>query len=711
MIAPAVPASPDDPSVQAFAQALFACFDQADADVALRGFRDEARKAADLAGRAGMPGGPHPLVGVAAMLVSRAMLRSGRGTDVLPFLAELAARAYDGPREPTPAECLDTLTARYAGLWIPLIEAAVMQGRIVEAAGMLVRFHRDTRTGRPPWLRDDPWHIAIERDARAAPFGPFFYDAAWALRQQEAVEARDAGHPVLDRRRETVRQFEALFLQNALVCGEPARALPLMDRRLPDYLEGPIADGEHFGFNAGCVLAGLGRYDEALAVARAQARRGYGLMWRYNLAGAARMAWTQAMRQNEYLGPLAETDAYRSFLRDEVIAAPPDLQDPAQVPLAFAEYGVLGGKARKRCFVSRRFIEPGQPIVRLRCLFGTRCADRLEIAARDAFDGSGWAASLAALETDAIPLPLLFPPPGRFRPTLGSPAIAAFWHDVGRDPDGLDLGRAARLIADHAPPPIRHEWVKGGMPGHRELAFEPFGGDAGHGDAPNLVWRLVKAGLEKPLLERCAALPQAKADKVFAMLATFGFDSLRRAAADHFGLPDLPSTMETVFKTRPSLADHLALADFGAQHLRFRKGLAAAMRDYALPLYSNCHPGVDWYLQGLTQYALARGCHLLFFLIHHPEDDAVLATMLETGWLPNSVGSGAYDAYGNSRPFFVRTVALHLALHAPGRLDAFLGRDWIARWCDTSRDRETFRLVKSLSQPARRRRAGAPDPS
>ena len=34
-------------------------------------------------------------------------------------------------------------------------------------------------------------------------------------------------------------------------------------------------------------------------------------------------------------------------------------------------------------------------------------------------------------------------------------------------------------------------------------------------------------------------------------------------------------------------------------------------------------------LQDLEHFSLGGGCQLLYFLIHHPEDDEVLATMIE----------------------------------------------------------------------------------
>jgi hypothetical protein len=122
------------------------------------------------------------------------------------------------------------------------------------------------------------------------------------------------------------------------------------------------------------------------------------------------------------------------------------------------------------------------------------------------------------------------------------------------------------------------------------------------------------------------------------------------------------------------------------------------MQAYALHLYSNYHPGVDWFLQDLEHFSRGRGCQLLYFLIHHPEDDEVLATMIEKEWLPDTVSRGGYDAYGNARRFYYRAALFNRMLHAPGRLDFWLRDDWVTSYCKSAKDRETRRFAEQWSK-------------
>jgi len=82
--------------------------------------------------------------------------------------------------------------------------------------------------------------------------------------------------------------------------------------------------------------------------------------------------------------------------------------------------------------------------------------------------------------------------------------------------------------------------------------------------------------------------------------------------------------------------------------------------------------------------------HLLFFLIHHPEDDRVFSTMIERGWVPQGIGSGGFDAYNNAGEFYVRAAAMHSMIHVPERLDYWL------QYCnkESVMGRETLRLVE-----------------
>jgi hypothetical protein len=261
----------------------------------------------------------------------------------------------------------------------------------------------------------------------------------------------------------------------------------------------------------------------------------------------------------------------------------------------------------------------------------------------------------------------------------------------------IDITRAVAIIADSDPPAIRRTWVKGLEPKDKyQLAFEPWAGDSGHGEPLTLVWILIKAGYRDQLLEQAVHLPSLQADKIFAMLASFDDEVLRHAAARHFALPDFPTIMETVFASHLTLKQHIAIAEFGHKHPRYRAALALAMRSYGLHIYSNYRPTVDWSLAGLEHFTLAHGCQLLFFFIHHPEDEPVLAQMVNTGWLPDGVSTGGYDAYSNTASFYYRAASFYIGLNQAPKFADWMGRPWIADRLTMAKDRETFRLLGKL---------------
>lgn len=685
MSAPSAP----DAEIQRFAAALRACLDSADADAALIAFRGEIGRVAALPRRGGFLGGgaPHALAGMAAMLVAGALHRAGRAAEIEPFLAEAAAPFAAEWHVQGAEDRIRSLLGYFHFLWAPRIEAALARRDQPGLVAMLTAFQEERRhVGAAHWAFEDPLVAGLVQHPKAAAHGPFDLDPGWLLDRQAHALALGP----LDHRREQVQAFEAQFLDNALAAAEPARALPLVEARLGLYLDPAVPGRGEFGFLATCVLAALRRGDEAIAAARALARRGYHLLWRFDLDNAASLRWRQ------WLGSLVELPAYQAFLREDVIGEALDGQDPEVMPLCAVRDEIWGGKRQQRCILSGAPILPGDPVARLRRLFAANPSGDLDIAAAKAFAASGWQRSREQFDGDGIPVALLFPAPARLREHWEDPAVAAFHYDVAKDPRSLDIRRAVDLVADHAPPPIRRHWLKGKSSADRWPAFEAWAGDDGHGDAVNLVWRLIKAGYRTAILQLAEALPQEKADKLFAMLATLDDAALRDAAASYFGTPDLPAIMALAFKERLSIEEHLTLAAFADAHPRYRAAIVAAMRAYALHLYSNYHPGANWFLQGLEHFTRGHGCQLLFFLIHHPEDDAVLATMLDSMWLPEGEPTGAFDAYANARPFHLRTALFHLALHAPDRLGAWLAQDWIRERCRMAKDRDTFRLIQKL---------------
>jgi hypothetical protein len=661
---------------------IHAALASADPDAALAGLASAGAWLADL------PSPPTPPAFVGLSMIAGALIRVGRGAAVRPFLG-MAPDAYWPGRAFAPTRA--SLVGMHSVLWVPVLRAAIDAEDWLGAVDAVLAFEEATRTDPDGGHPTDADSAALIAHPAATSYGPFRFNRAWVLDLQSTVLQSGA----LDRRLEPVRDFEQIFVENALRSRQPERALPLVEGLREGYVSVGNTRGGHLEFNCICVLATLGRFEDALRRARGMMRHSDRLRWRFDLAAGERMPWTRAMGQAEWLGPLSQTQAYQTFVREEVEHTPFPVDDPAADAICAVRDDVLEGKSAKRCFLTRRLIKPGEPVVRMRRLSAHNPDESFVIVAQHAFVASGWAEARRQFHADQVPLAALFPEPRWLLRRWESPSVAAFHHDLARGA-GLDLDRAARLIAEHAPGPVRLTWLTGRYRFAR--LSDPVTGDTGHGDPVNFLWRLLKAGHAAALFERTAQ--QAQADQVFAMVATFARDDCRAAAAAHFGLPGLPAMMDRAFAERLSLDDHLALAAFGQDNPRWRSGLVAAMRAYALHLYSNGHPGVDWFLAGLEHYRLARCCNLLFFLVHHPEDDPVFSEMLARFWLPNGVSTGGFDAYGNGLPFYYRAAVLNRALHAPEELPAWLESDWMAFYCGSGKDRDTRRMVARLSRKA-----------
>lgn len=702
---------------EAFAHALRQCLEAPEPDAALISFKDEVLQAAALIGTQAHVDlrGKALISGFAAVMLARAYLRSGR-LDLMTSFLEQFALCWAIPPSPETAAGQPWLEARlsymreltepddalqyfrisYPYVYLELIAAAAVRADQADLVRLILAF--SSYRGKKHDARDQGPLVAELADLpAAAAFGPFRFDPATILDRQE--EALRLGP--LDWLLEHIQSFEALLLENALLSEQPERGLPLIDARLEALLTGPVGDDHHFVFNAICILSTLGQLERALDAARRLVRRGYGLPWRFSIerADVRPGDWTKQMRQDEWLAPLHALPAYEAFL-DEDIRAPRALPPgPAATPPCAVHDGELGGRAAKKCFVSGVKMAPGTPIVRMRRLRGISAEDNFDIADQAAFRASQWQEARTALETCTMPVSWLFPHPRGQQGSWDSPLIAEFCADVARDPGALDVDRAVMLLATFEPPPMRFLWT----PARYEWRepFAPFVGDDMHGDAARLTWRLLRTGQGPEMLRVLATLPHPQADKVFALLATFDIPEIRAAAATHFDLPDLPEIMELVFASRLTFEDHLRLADHGAAHPRFRAAMVAAMRAYALHLYSNMHVTADWFLQGLEHYAYAHGCQLLFLLIHHPQEDPVLAKVLETGWLPRS--SNTYDGYDNAAPFYLRTAMIHIALHHPEQLDTWVDSERLRAMSTMAKDRETFRLLEAYRKKQTKR--------
>lgn len=689
-------------SVAAMTADLVACLDAAEPVAALLAFRPQALR---VAGLPRLPGQydtlvPHPLAGLCAMLVSGALQQAGRGREIDPFLNQIADLFAPAHRYYRPGSNLGDFLFRFPFLNVPLLKGALAGKDQDDAISLFIRYG-DGKDAKLDWIVDDPSIAAILAHPRAHEYGPFRYDRAWVLEHQEAARALGP----MDGRLQRVVDFDQMFLESALMIGQPERGLSILGPNgQPDDAFLARAHLEHLGFNAVCLLAALGRNGEALKLARHIVRRGYRLRWRFDLKAAAGMGWTQEMRQNEWLAELAGTPDYKAFCASDIQWVQHDPNDATQTPVCSVREGNWGGKKKTKCFISRTAIMPGDAVTRIRRMRGCNGFDDFDIASKAGLRASPWQPALDEFEANSVPLARMFGLTHNCGVNWHDPDISAFHYDTVAGPETVDIARAVAIIAAHDPPPVRRTWVKGPERHDRyHLAFDPWAADCGHGEPLTLVWFLIKAGYRDSILAEVARLPAAGAGKVFAMLATFDDPVLRAAAAQHFALPELPAMMATVFASRLTLEQHLAIAAFGRDHTRYRQAIACAMQSYGLHLYSNYAPTADWALLGLEHYGMAHGCRLLLLLTHRPEDDAVLAAMIETGWLPDGVSAGAVDAYQHTAHYYYRTASLHVALDAPGRFAVWMDRSWIKTSLTMAVDRETFRLLETLSKAAKKR--------
>ncbi|WP_419898147.1 hypothetical protein [Roseomonas sp. USHLN139] len=602
-------------------------------------------------------------------LGARVLLRGGRGAEAWDWIEaaiEAYARAHPpGHRYHVWGSALGNALGGCNNLRLVVVEALIAGGRWAEAAQAMADLSAAAlRHDSPPHL--DPALL------REHPLGPLWHDLDWQMAQlcQLCAPGR------LDPRKATTWSLRADFLIVALKTGATDEARAFVERHAVEAW--PVEDRSHYGFNALCVLAHTAPEAQAVAAARELVRRGYDLLWRFDRAAVEQMPWTRATGQLDWLAPLEASAGFAALRAVQLGPAPAAIATPRPGPFKSIRRDTLGGKARKRCALSRRLIAPGEPVVRFR-LFHEQVQDAPTIAAAEAFEASELAPWRDRHEADNYaPADFARPRHRGARPSLDAPAAAAFLFDLGEGA-AFDAAAFLELITTAPVNPMRFYWLQGRA--QREAA-PPDGfwcNDAHAGDYVSLTWMMLRSGRGEEILERLRGWPTERADPVMAMLATFDRPALRAAAAAHFAAPDLPDVLSLIFQSRHGLKDVLRISAFGRDQPRFAAAMAAAMARWNLHLYSNGHPQVDWYLQDLEHYSVAHGTRLAWLFIEAPERLPVLARMLETGWLPTGVGAGGYDGYSNTSHALFRAAAMNRALLAPEEVAYWLETEWITR--------------------------------
>lgn len=636
---------------------------------------------------------PPPLWCLVLGALAHRLLAMGRAADILPMLEQASDRFAPPRRHYAYGTHLGRLMWQAPFLSVPLILGALRTGEAEDAMMQVHVYVKHSDLGRRAWTHCSEVVGDLLRDDTLAQVARLDMGVDWLLDRQ--LDARSM-LTAPDFSRERFVDFDETLLATAIAADRFADVEVIVDAHLAagDRLES-LPD-THLGFNAFCVLAALGRHDDALALAKRMMRQGYAQGWRFQDGAGKIHDWVRLMGQEKCMSGLIAMPAYIRFLESCVKSGTLSRGDPEQALLADVYDGVWSGKKPMQCKLTKTRIEPGGAVVRLRRLFDHHGVGDIEIAEAKAFRRSGWQSVRARFEANALPLAALFPGRVQQDRIAGSPKIAALWADIAQTPDALDLDRIVAAIAADVPPPRRFGWRVDANKGNCQPAFDPFAQDCGQSGVARLVWRLWKGGQMSGLLTSIATLPTAAADRLMVLIGCFDDAALRAAAARHFDLPDLPDMMALAFDSRQSLKQHRQMADFGRDNPRFRAGLVASMAADGLHLFSNYAPTIDWYLAGLTQFNLAKGSQLLWFLIHTPQDDPVLTQMLENRWLPTGTGSGGHDSYANAAHHYYRAAALHLAFNDADGFREWQKIDWMKAELTMAIDRKTLALLRQV---------------
>ncbi|ASO43750.1 hypothetical protein AGP67_23285 [Salmonella enterica subsp. enterica serovar Derby] len=572
---------------------------------------------------------------------------------------------------------------RYPALNIVLFDAACANGEWQRASAILESLGAASdEVGEYPcvgFTRTALKNVVAEEHS----LGPFYYDEAWLLEQQERLINANVLNEYCE---DTWRQYKR-HLHHLINVGRTDDALLFAREKIKKLNH--IEDRFEFYLTTIGLYSSLGLLDEALSVLMELIRRNTHLYY-FICADGDGIQLTPELKA--WMKNLLKSPQFRA-LKEQYLTRNAEEKGRDVNANAFRSISekILGGKTRKRCAVSRKLISPGEPIYRYRMMDGIEY-----IAGKAAFEASDLYIQ-AQQQATAASRWRQFAERRPGRGVFDHPDIARFVFEriEGKSFDAVGF---IRLIANSLVFPMRFKWVAGLDFTEHHAADDFFVNDDLAGEFVNACWVAMQCGHARDIFNQLAQEPQNIADPIYAMLATFDRPECRAAAAAHFALPELPEVMARAFSSRISLDNLLKLADFGRDHLRFAQALAVALSRYNLHLYSNYRPQVDWYLQGLEQYGKGKGGQLLYFFIHIPQYVPVLSAMLERGVIPYGIGEGAYDAYNNSVNYFHHAAAMHCMLHSPDKLAHWMETSWIETLLTGAPFRETKRHVAAYQK-------------
>ncbi|MEM7342738.1 MAG: hypothetical protein AAF485_00715 [Chloroflexota bacterium] len=457
----------------------------------------------------------------------------------------------------------------------------------------------------------------------------------------------------LDRTLESTWQTYATTLKTWLSQGDITQSVALVNQ-LPDpQISYSVSD---YPFYAPLAHAYNQTFDHALALTQDAYIFGFPRFWYFN---PENQAWGDKASPDYLLAaPLHNHPTIQNYVKPRATGrVDPWGFDIATTPFCWFEKKPFTRKGAK-CYISGKRIKKGDEVYYFRFFNGSRDIPEQPFVARiDAFHSDpGAMENLQKYQTNQYQLTDY-----AIKIRYKHPFINAFFHTL----DTFNLDDALSLIASPpvSPTPclLYHFDDYERLPvydfNHPEYQLEYQLNYATGGSFLNLLYVLVKCGYLDDIWQRLPDLP----DHFPLALLCFESKDIRRRVVDYLNLPELmdlyPLALKPYTKKKPQ--EVLTLIDFGQRNPDFTQKLAASLHLYEHHLYSNYHPGVNWFFQSFQAFVYARGGGLLDFLIANATDLPIIKQMIETQSYPNGLSNNTVDGYDNSLPHVYRTATLN----------------------------------------------------
>lgn len=461
----------------------------------------------------------------------------------------------------------------------------------------------------------------------------------------------------------TWRQYESFFNQ-ALAKKEFAEGLELLKILEPNAVDFIV--GTSYCFYAVVFYAQVADFDQVYKIVQQAYNGGYESFWMFDPSSHGWGANPEADSNNEkyiLLKPFYANEKCMSYVRGHHTGnVTPWGFELSWTPFCALEKVELTRKNEK-CLITDKKLEKGSEVYSVRYFNGSY----------DVPSGAFYAGVAAADSS-----PVFTSNKNKylnnnyelkdfnFKVYYRSQPINQFWKNL----DSFDLSKTLQMIAHPRVDPTPYDLVRHAediIVGQQDVCVR-----AGQGaEYLELLWVLIKCGFLPQILTQLDQLP------MHFKIALLLFDNtyVHNEILTKLNLPGVKSVFGIIFQEKLSEENIADLVKWGDNHPQFQKDLISCLQIYEPHLYSNYHPGLNWYYAEFSWLTLARGGRLLYLIASKYAALSVLQQMKETKSIPLGVSVGGWDAYSNSGPFFYQSLLLGLAVRKEPELSDWVSQD------------------------------------